>query len=259
MTELISVLTQETFEDYEKLLLDILHEEYETPREGIHLSDLIHCPRQSYFKVILGSKHNERTLAYFFDGAGIHLIMQKLFDKHRPNRFKVEDTKKINDILQYTPDIIDTVKNTILEVKTARSPVINYAPRADHVEQIKAYMAFNKTYNGVIFYHLITKEQNNLFTAHRIQITPLEAERIRAHWLQEAEDLQYAINHNDKTMARHIADDPSKRWMCNGYCDYLQYCTDGRRAVDQIISERAEKKELKLLAKTSKKSSLTYR
>ena len=249
MTQLIRVLEAEEFEDYEQLLLDILHREYESPREGIHLSDLIHCPRQSYFKVILGAKHNERTLAYFFDGAGIHLIMQKLFDKYHPNRFKIENTQKINDILTFTPDIIDTYTNTILEVKTARSTVINYKPRADHVEQLKAYMAFNKTYNGVVFYHLITKEQTNLFTPYKIQITPLEAEEIRAHWLKEAESLQYAITHNDKNLARHIANDPAKRWMCNGYCDYVEYCPEGKRAVDDIIETRTLAKAAKISVK----------
>lgn len=249
--ELIRVTTQE-FEDYETLLLDIMRKEYETPREGIHLSDLIHCPRQSYFKVILGVKHNERTLAYFFDGAGIHMILQKLFDKYYPDRFKIENTQKIDGILQFTPDVIDTYTDTILEIKTARSPVIVDAPRPDHVEQIKAYMAFNNMYNGVVFYHLITAQQENLFTGHRVQITPIEAEKIRKHWLSEAEDLKFAIRHNDKTLARHIADDWGKNWMCNGYCDYLEYCDEGKAAVDRIIQRRAEAKQLRIASKKTR-------
>lgn len=235
-----------TIPNYKELLMDVMHKEFESPRPGIHLSDLIHCPRQSYFKVILGTKHNERTLAYFFDGKGIHMILQELLTKYYPGRFRVEDTKKINDILQFTPDIIDTETNTIIEVKTARSQVINYAPRPDHIEQIKAYMAFNAVLDGVIFYHTITKEQTNLFVQWPVHISAREAESIRKHWLSEAVLLQSAIKHNDKTLARHIADNQAKNWMCNGYCDYLEYCDEGKAAVSQIIEARTAAKMLKL-------------
>ena len=231
--------------NYKELLMDVMKKEFESPRPGIHLSDLIHCPRQSYFKVILGTTHNERTLAYFFDGAGIHMILQKLFDKYHPGRFKIENKTNINDVLTFTPDIIDTQTNTIIEVKTARSPVINYAPRPDHVEQLKAYMAFNGMSDGVVLYHLITKEQNNLFTQWSVHISAAEADSIRKHWLVEAAMLNSAIKHNDKNMARHIAGDNTKNWMCKGYCDYLQYCDEGKVAVDRIIERRAEAKATK--------------
>lgn len=252
MTKLIRTTATEEFEDYEQLLMDVMRREFESPRSGIHLSDLIHCPRQSYFKVKLGVKHNERTLAYFFDGKGIHMVLQQLFDKYHPGRFKIENTKKINDLLEFTPDVIDTYTDTILEIKTARSPVIINAPRPDHIEQLKAYMAFNNMFNGVVFYHLITKEQKDLFTCHRVQITPLEAEMIRNYWLNEAEDLQYAIKRNDKTLARHIANNPAKNWMCNGYCDYVQYCPEGKAAVSQIIEARAASKEMRMANRKSR-------
>lgn len=221
--------------DYVKLLYDCMRKEYEDPREGVHLSDLIHCPRQSYFKSILGVKHNDRTLCYFFDGAGIHMILQKLFGKYHHDRFKIESTRKINDVLSFTPDVIDTETNTILEIKTARSPVINYSPRPDHVEQLKAYMAFCYIEKGVVFYHLITKEQNNLFTQWPIFLSKTDAAKIREHWLDEAQSLQFAIRMNDKTLARHIADNPAKNWMCGNYCDYTQYCDEGKAAVKRKI------------------------
>lgn len=253
MTKLI-VDTEKEFEDYSQLLIDILHREYETPRDGIHLSDLIHCPRQSYFKVKLGVKHNERTLAYFFDGKGIHMALQELFDKYYPGRFKIENKTNVNDILTFTPDVIDTYTDTILEIKTARSPVIVEAPRPDHVEQLKTYMAFSNIYNGVVIYHLITKEQKNLFTTHLVQITPLEAESIRKHWLSEAKSLKHAITHNDKRLARHIADNPDKTWLCNGYCDYVQYCDEGMRARDELIARRVE---AKIARSASRKTNVT--
>lgn len=240
-----NILTPVKIVDYKSLLLDVLHKEFESPREGIHLSDLIHCPRQSYFKVILGAKHNERTLAYFFDGAGIHMILQKLFDKYYPGRFKIENTKKVNDILTFTPDIIDTETDTIIEVKTARSQIINYAPRPDHVEQLKAYMAFNAMSNGVVFYHTITKEQQNLFVQWPIHITAKESAEIRKHWLEEAENLRFAIKMNDKTLARHIANNPDKNWMCLGYCDYIEYCDEGRAVRKRIIDERTANQKAK--------------
>jgi hypothetical protein len=281
MTEVIRTTIQDQLEDYEKFVIDLLKKEFETPRDvenpnvewnnvheyihsqlkqtptyeqdpKIHLSDLIHCPRQSYFKIILGVTHNERTLSYFFDGKAMHLMLQYLFDKYYPGRFTMENRTKVNDLLTFTPDIIDLEKNTIIEFKTARSPVINDAPRTDHVEQLKAYMAFTRIYNGVVLYHLITKEQENLFTAHRIQITPLEADIIRRTWLKEAESLQNAIKHNDKQLARHIADDYGKNWMCNGYCDYTQFCDEGKAAIERIIARRMEAKELRLASRKSK-------
>lgn len=281
MSELISVLKDQEFEDYVEFIVTLLKKEFENPRdtpnpnvnwknveeyarsmlaEGkeaptekitakIHLSDVIHCPKQSYFKIIMGVTHNLRTLSYFFDGKAMHLMLQYLFDKYYPGRFKMENKTQINDILTFTPDIIDLQKNTIIEFKTARSPVIVDAPRPDHVEQLKAYMAFTNIYNGVVLYHLITAEQENLFTAHRVQITPMEAERIRRHWLDEAEDLRYAIRNNNKQLARHIANDYSKNWMCGNYCIYTPYCPEGTAAVKRIIEKRAEAKALRIASK----------
>jgi len=283
--ELIRVLENEEFEDYVALLTRLLRYEFETPRdkpnphiryvnilngetihhadltpndihpnepEPPHLSDIIHCPKQSYFKKIMGVSHNMRTLSYFFDGKAMHMMLQYLFDRYLPGRFLMENRTNVDDKIVFTPDIIDKEKNTIIEFKTARSPVINDAPRPDHIEQLKAYMAFTRIYNGVVLYHLITKEQENLFTAHRVQITPLEALEIREHWLKEAASLQFAVKNNNKHLARNIADDYSKNWMCNGYCDYLQYCDEGKAAVERIIQKRVEAKELRLAARKTK-------
>ena len=110
--------------DYTELIFDVCRKEWGEERPGIHLSDLIKCPLQSYFKIQFGVKHNEKTLAYFFDGAGIHQTLQRLFDKYYPGRYLIENSRSVNGILTYTPDIIDTYTDRIIEFKTARSPVI---------------------------------------------------------------------------------------------------------------------------------------
>ena len=110
-------------------------------------------------------------------------------------------------------------------------------------------MAFTHIYNGVVLYHLITAQQENLFTAFQIQITPFEAMEIIEHWLDEAKSLSEAVKRNDKTLARHIANDPSKTWLCNGYCDYLGYCDEGKKAVDELIKRRTEAKALRIASK----------
>ena len=223
---------------YTELLIDILHKEYDSTRPGVHLSDLIKCPLQSYFKFQYGVKNNEKTLGYFFDGAGIHTILQKLFDKHYPNRFKIEDSRSVDGMLTYTPDIIDTETNRILEIKTARSPVITKEPRADHVEQLKAYMAFSGLSDGVVIYHLLTKEQQNLFTQWEIHITAKEADTIRKEYLKKSNQLREAIDKKTPEILDKAADNPDKRWLCNGYCDYVDKCPAGQAATKQLIEER---------------------
>lgn len=284
----LDLVTEE--EDYAENILLKLKKKYETPRLGLHLSDIVGCPRQSAFKAIKGWTVNERTAYNFGDGEAIHKFFEDIIQLDEdPNRYEIEKTQWINKFLEFTPDIFDKWTETVIDIKTSRTDKPQYRPYEENIEQITAYMAFKDAKSGVLLYHILTAEQELLTVQWRIRVvvkkeltdyvnriiyvTPENLKGAKIYWLDEAKDLKYAIDQKNPYLAKPRPamevlnadeNDPFQRktiarptyaWHCDKrYCQFIDYCTEGYRAREKIIRIRTEDKEAKLLSKKNSKA-----
>ena len=283
-----SGLIQVEEEDYAETILFKLKKKYQTPRLGLHLSDIVGCPRQSAFKTIKGWIVNERTAYNFADGEAIHRFFEDIITQDEdPNRYEIEKTQWINKFLEFTPDIFDKWTETVIDIKTSRTDKPQYRPYDENIEQITAYMAFKDAKSGVLLYHILTAEQELLTVQWRIRvvstkqltdyinriifITPHDLVTDKKYWLEEAESLKYAIEQKNPYLAkprpamevlnadekdlfqRKIIAKPTYAWHCDKrYCQFIDYCTEGYQAREKIIRIRTEDKEARLAAKRTR-------
>ena len=63
--------------------------EYGKEREGIHVSDLLYCPRKTCYNKIDPRPINNKQLNFFTSGKAIHGALQSLVKKN-PDRYEIE-------------------------------------------------------------------------------------------------------------------------------------------------------------------------
>ncbi len=129
-------------------------------RDGIHVSDLLICPRQAILKKQLNFSINPTDYWHAFRGKMSHLIIELASGKGRnlPEKFKkiVEDSPKITNELSLSMKIDDTIiKGRIDEYvedlelirdykSTTKVPTWN-RPYTNHSQQINIYISLLET------------------------------------------------------------------------------------------------------------------
>jgi CRISPR/Cas system-associated exonuclease Cas4 (RecB family) len=201
-------------------MCDILFKKYSAKRTGIHVSDLVFCPRKIAFEKILDKKVGYKELSYFFFGGKFHTEAQ-LLSEVKPSNYTTEKEFIYNDIVAHV-DIYDETNDIVYEIKTVRDWSWK-GPKSHNIAQIKAYLAVSGAKQGFLWYLLLNVTGSNPFRLVEVTITPAEKEEILQKLDEDAENLRASLAFSDVKYARHIRDNPDFNWLCKT-CPYWNQC-----------------------------------
>ena len=219
--------------------------EYNKARDGIHVSDINLCLRETVFRRIKPEPITDRELGLFSAGRAIHEALQELA-KYFP---KYEIEKEINFaidgiVLKAHIDLFDKENNIPIEAKTVRKNRLGTydkktktwspeEPKPFNTEQLMMYMTLMDSDVGYIIYQLLLDYDNFPFKIFEVTMTKAERETMMEKMINDAFHLQMNIDNKTPERTKHIALDPNKNWKCN-YCKYDKECYEMRVKNNEI-------------------------
>ena len=212
-------------------LTNALFAEYSKPRDGIHISDMLLCPRKTVFQKLQPIPLKMKELNFFTSGRAIHEALQRLALAY-PNKYDIEKEVTYHGCTGHV-DIYDRVSNIPVEAKSMRKAKVD-RPKDFHVEQIKSYMAILGADNGFILYQLLLHFDETPFVVFPITMTARQREIQLQYIDSDIERFKASINNGDPSLSRHIANDARYNWLCND-CKYYSQCESMRKAAGESI------------------------
>ncbi len=209
-----------------------LYTEFNKEREGIHVSDLNLCLRETVFRRINPQAITDREIGFFTVGRSIHDSIQTLAKSNPKYEIEKEINYEIDGItLKAHIDLYDSEKNTPIEAKTVRSNKVSPTdePKPFNVEQLQMYMALVDADIGFIIYQLLLDYNDFPFRVYEVKMTKEERKEMLEKMVTDAFHLQMNIDQKTPENTRHVFFDETKKWKCQ-YCKYNQECTQMRNA-----------------------------
>lgn len=203
------------------VLYSALHEEYGQEREGIHVSDLIYCPRKTCFQKLKPLPLTNLQLNYFTSGKAIHSALQSLIKKY-PDRFEIEKEVWFGDLVAHI-DMFDNENNIPIEAKSARVKTM-LAPKPHNLKQLEAYMSITDSDTGIILYQCLLHFDESPFVEFEHKMTKEQRIQTLHKLFIDADLLKKGLEDNDPSIVRHIAYDKEYNWLCRS-CPYNAECT----------------------------------
>lgn len=202
------------------ILCEGLDEEYNQQREGIHVSDLVLCPRKACFNVIDPVPKTMRELNFFTSGKAIHAAIQSLVKKFP--QYEIEKEVWLDDIVAHI-DVYDNVTKLPIEAKSARLKEM-LEPKKHYLLQLEAYMAMTDSDKGKILVQLLVHFDDKPFVEFDHFMTKEQRLVTIAKLKEDANKLRTSIARKDPSLARHVAYDADLNWLCKD-CPYVEKCT----------------------------------
>jgi CRISPR/Cas system-associated exonuclease Cas4 (RecB family) len=208
-------------------LKNSLYTHFNQERDGIHVSDINLCLRETVFRRIKPEPITDREVGFFTVGRAIHDSIQTLAKSNPKYEIEKEINYEIDGItLKAHIDLYDKEKNIPIEAKTARSKEIE-EPKPFQVEQLKMYMTLVDANIGYIIYQLLLDYNDFPFRVFEVKMSKEEREQMLQKMLDDAYHLQMNIDQRTPENTRHIFNDETKKWKCS-YCKYSQECQQMR-------------------------------
>src|SRR5688572_10887289 len=201
-------------------LYESLYEEYNKGRDGIHVSDITFCPRESCFRQLDPKPVTNTQLNFFTSGAAIHAALQSLVKKY-PDRFEIEKEAKLGNVVGHI-DLFDTQNHIPIEAKSARVKTIE-KPKAHYIRQLEAYMALTNADTGIILVQCLMNYENNPWVEFEHKMTKKQREKVLDQLKMDATILKIGLAQKDASLVRHIFYDNELNWKCR-YCPYKEPC-----------------------------------
>ena len=237
------------------LMVDLkssLFTEFNREREGIHISDILICKRETVFRKLKPQALTDRDLNNFTSGRSIHDCIQTIAKFHKKYQVekevvfepaKNEYTKDIEGIpkdfkIMAHIDLFDTVNNIPIEAKTVRKARLgNYnkftktwseeEPKSFNIDQLKYYMALTDASKGYIIYQLLMNFEDYPFKIFEITMSKGERIELLRKMVKDAIEVQKGIDSKDPSIVSHVVGNKELDWKCN-YCAYLNECIEMR-------------------------------
>lgn len=183
-----------------------LQERYGGVRDGVHVSDLVYCLRQTFYRKIDPEPFTERQLGFFVDGARRHTVLQELLD--------VESEVKVEKWGIYGS--IDMVLDYPLEIKTTRA----HSSLPDHYfKQLGYYAVLVGKNKGYLVVLRLNSEVPWEF--YSVEWSSVEIEELTQEMKMRARDLCDALERKDPSVLPNLSVD--MEWKCR-YCLYRERC-----------------------------------
>lgn len=234
-------------------------------REGIHVSDINLCARETVFRRLNPKQLTNRDLNVFTSGRAIHDAIQTLAEYYKEYTIEKEinfnplENKWTKDIdgadlitIKAHIDIYDSVNNIPIEAKTVRKKNLGTYDKSTkkysdekakpfNVEQLQMYMALTDSDIGYLVYQLllnfddtpISEDKTSPFVIFEVKMTNNERVAMLRDMVYKAVNLHKGIEEKNPALTSHIADDINKNWKCQ-YCKYFNLCYDMRVEAGEI-------------------------
>lgn len=210
-----------------EVLYDSLYSKYNENRDGIHVSDITLCPRETCFRKLQPKPLTNTDLNFFTSGRAIHEALQSLIDKY-PDRFEIEKPINYRGIEGHI-DIFDNENNIPIEAKSARVKTMD-KPKEHYIRQLEAYMAITGAKKGIILVQCLLNYEEKPFIEFEHTMTAAQRKKVLKQLNEDATILKVGIAEEDPSMVRHIAYDNELNWKCR-FCTYKTPCEEMRREV----------------------------
>ena len=214
-------------------LCEGLDEEYNTEREGIHVSDLVLCPRKSCFQKLEPLPKTPVELGFFTSGKAIHGALQSLAKKFP--YYEIEKEVWLDDIVAHI-DLFNNKDGIPIEAKSARISEITEDQlhgrdkvnpkknKVHYLRQLEAYMAMTDSDKGKVFVQLLMHFGDKPFVEFDHTMTKVQRDKVLEKLREDAKGLRTGIARKDPSIPRNVAYDNDLNWLCN-YCPYAEKCT----------------------------------
>lgn len=201
------------------LLTEALEDKYrKQERKGIHLSELVLCPRQAVCRRLDPKPLSLNTIAFFVSGQAMHEAIQYLAIWLGRKRVWIEKRVKCQGVFCTVDLVIDD--DLVVEVKTTTSKKLDLRPH--YKDQCEGYMAATNIQRGKILVFSLTNYDQR-FQVHDIQMTDEQLETKRKWIEREGKQQKLAIRKKNWKLARAIKDNTNLNWLCRE-CQYKQPC-----------------------------------
>jgi hypothetical protein len=197
-------------------LIEQLNARYNQPRQGIHVSDLVFCPRLSVFRKISPKPYDEKQVVFFAIGKVVHDLLESLLGGQTEVKYVWEEIEAH----------IDSDADVPAEIKTTRS--FAHKPNEHWVRQLAYYCAIKGVNTArLIVLHLSPErptKKNPTPEANMIDpfdITFSDIEAIREELRARRDVLKKALERRDPALAPRAGSDTD--WLCPE-CEYRAEC-----------------------------------
>jgi hypothetical protein len=206
-------------------------------RSGIHISDLLHCKRQSAFRTLDSEPTipNEATVRNLLVCESCHRAIQAIlgteeYDHEKP----ITWTSKKGVRIHATPDVVHKASGVIFELKTTSATRVMKQAYSNHIEQLKIYLALLNAPYGKLFYIVLgSGTDDSYFKEYLVELKPGERQKILAKLERDAEEFQRGIREKNPAHVSHMADkleylnSLGENWICKS-CKHQSRCLEMR-------------------------------
>jgi len=176
-------------------------------RDGIHVTDLVYCLREAYWRKKEPVPPTTRTLSFFLDGARRHVVLQELLGE--ASEVEVEKYGVTGRI--------DVVHNGIpVELKTTRS---NKHVPEHYLKQLGYYAVMLGTQSGYLIIQRLFGEEP--FEFYRVEWSEDEIKGVGLELLWRSSLLREALKREDPSILPEVEEDV--KWKCST-CQYREKC-----------------------------------
>lgn len=194
----------------EEKLIANLTKEYAKLREGIHMSDLVLCLRQSLARKLYPLPPTIKQLGYFFDGARRHEALQELYGEDG-----IAEKEGDFEGVQYSIDLYDEIP---IEFKTTRA---NKALSDHWMRQLAYYMLAVGATKGILQVQRINDKEGDPLPAYEVSLNDLQREHALAEFRMRKAMFEDALESKNLAMVPIFRGDDS--WLCRD-CAYKDRC-----------------------------------
>jgi len=194
-------------ENLRSLFLSALRSRYVDSRAEIHVSDLVYCLREAYFRKIEPVDPTLKQLGFFVDGARRHKVLQEILG------VECEVEVKRYGVVGH----IDVMLDAPVEIKTTRAR----SALPDHYfRQLGFYAVMMNARHGYLVIQRLNAAEDP-WEFYRVEWTEEEIKEIDRELKRRADQLRAALNFHDPSMLPEIEED--MRWKCRS-CLYRERC-----------------------------------
>jgi len=190
----------------ERLFLSALRERHNSMRKGIHVSDLVYCLREAFFRRFEPAEPTLKQLCFYVDGARRHRVLQELLGVEC--EVEVEKYGVVGHV--------DILLDAPVEIKTTRA---RKALPNHYFRQLGFYAVMLDVPRGYLIVQRLNGDSPWEF--YRVEWSKEEFRLLDQELKLRADLLRAALNFRDFRMLPRVQGDAA--WKCRN-CPYYNKC-----------------------------------
>lgn len=188
---------------------------YGEERDGVHVTDLVLCPREVLFRKFDPKPITDLELMFYVMGEGHHGVIQGLVEQGVniiEKEIELQGVKGTVDILE--------AEDVPIEIKTMRTR--KDEAKSHHLKQLSYYMAMMGKNVGLLLYVMLMNFDGRQFVTRTLTLNDLELASLRNEISVKAMNFNVALAARDPFQAQHVKN-TELSWKCE-HCKYKAPC-----------------------------------